>query len=71
MTIPGTASWRRRCCGTPPPVCRGFVEAMGVYGVPEEVLTDNGTVFTGRFIRPCLAEVLFERNCRETASPSG
>jgi transposase InsO family protein len=28
------------------PVCRAFVEAMAVYGVPEEVLTDNGTVFT-------------------------
>jgi transposase InsO family protein len=47
------------------PVCRAFVEAMGVYGVPEEVLTDNGTVFTGRFIRPRPAEVLFERICRE------
>ena len=38
---------------------------MGVYGVPEEVLTDNGTVFTGRFIKPRPAEVLFERICRE------
>jgi len=47
------------------PVCRAFVEAMGVYGVPEEVLTDNGTVFTGRFLRPRPAEVLFERICRE------
>ena len=47
------------------PVCRAFVEAMAVYGVPEEVLTDNGTVFTGRFIRPRPAEVLFERICRE------
>jgi transposase InsO family protein len=46
-------------------VCRAFVEAMTVYGVPEEVLTDNGTVFTGRFIRPRPAEVLFERICRE------
>jgi hypothetical protein len=33
--------------------------------VPEEVLTDNGTVFTGRFIKPRPAEVLFERICRE------
>jgi hypothetical protein len=40
------------------PVCRAFVEAMAVYGVPEEVLTDNGTVFTGRFIKPRPAEVL-------------
>ena len=47
------------------PVCRAFVEAVGVYGVPEEVLTDNGTVFTGRFIKPRPAEVLFERICRE------
>jgi transposase InsO family protein len=47
------------------PVCQAFVEAMGVYGVPEEVLTDNGTVFTGRFIKPRPAEVLFERICRE------
>ncbi len=47
------------------PVCRAFIEAMTVYGVPEEVLTDNGTVFTGRFIRPRPAEVLFERICRE------
>jgi transposase InsO family protein len=47
------------------PVCRAFVEAMAVYGVPEEVLTDNGTVFTGRFLKPRPAEVLFERICRE------
>src|SRR6185437_12353897 len=47
------------------PVCRAFVDAMAVYGVPEEVLSDNGTVFTGRFIRPRPAEVLFERICRE------
>ena len=47
------------------PVCRAFIEAMTVYGVPEEVLTDNGTVFTGRFLRPRPAEVLFERICRE------
>ena len=47
------------------PVCRAFMEAMAVYGVPEEVLTDNGTVFTGRFIKPRPAEVLFERICRE------
>ena len=42
------------------PVCRAFVEAMTVYGVPEEVLTDNGTVFTGRFIKPRPAEVLVD-----------
>jgi transposase InsO family protein len=47
------------------PVCQAFIDAMGVYGVPEEVLSDNGTVFTGRFIKPRPAEVLFERICRE------
>ena len=48
------------------PVCLAFVEAMRVYGVPEEVLTDNGKVFTGRFHKPGVpAEVLFERICRE------
>jgi transposase InsO family protein len=47
------------------PVCQAFIDAMAVYGVPEEVLSDNGTVFTGRFIRPRPAVVLFERICRE------
>ena len=47
------------------PVCQAFLDAMGFYGVPEEVLSDNGTVFTGRFIKPRPAEVLFERICRE------
>ena len=47
------------------PVCQAFLDAMQAYGVPEEVLSDNGTVFTGRFIKPRPAEVLFERICRE------
>jgi transposase InsO family protein len=47
------------------PVCQAFLDAMGIYGVPDEVLSDNGTVFTGRFIKPRPAEVLFERICRE------
>ena len=48
------------------PVCEAFVDAMRVYGVPEEVLTDNGKVFTGRFHKPGVAvEVLFDRICRE------
>src|SRR5260370_26059061 len=38
---------------------------MAVSGVPEEVLTGNGTVFTGRFIKRRPAEVLFGRMCRE------
>ena len=46
-------------------VADAFVEAMRVYGVPSEVLTDNGKQFTGRFTKPRPAEVLFERVCRE------
>ena len=32
--------------------------------MPEEILTDNGKVFTGRFNQPPV-EVLFDRVCRE------
>ncbi len=46
-------------------VAEAFVAAMRTYGVPAEVLTDNGKQFTGRFTRPRPAEVLFERVCRE------
>jgi transposase InsO family protein len=45
-------------------VCDGFVAAMRVHGVPQQVLTDNGKVFTGRFAHPPV-EVLFDRLCRE------
>jgi hypothetical protein len=37
---------------------------MHTHGVPQEVLTDNGKVFTGRF-GPGTGEVLFDRICRE------
>ncbi|MEU6611585.1 IS481 family transposase [Streptomyces shenzhenensis] len=46
-------------------VCSAFVAAMQRYGVPTEMLTDNGKQFTGRFTKPRPAEVLFERICRE------
>ncbi len=46
-------------------VCTAFAEAMATYGVPSEVLTDNGKQFTGRYTKPFPAEVLFERICRE------
>src|SRR5512132_363845 len=45
-------------------VCRHFAGALGIHGVPQEVLTDNGKVFTGRFGKTD-AEVLFDRICRE------
>ena len=70
--VTGTDDHSRYCViatavrrATARPVCGAFVDAMAVYGVPEEVLTGNGTVFTGRFIKPRPAEVLFERICRE------
>lgn len=46
-------------------VCEAFAAALSTYGVPAEVLTDNGRQFTGRFAKPMPAEVLFERICRE------
>jgi transposase InsO family protein len=45
-------------------VCDGFSSALREYGVPTQVLTDNGKVFTGRFAQPPV-EVLFDRICRE------
>ena len=44
-------------------VCGVFAESLRAHGVPDEVLTDNGKVFTDRFGRQ--AEVLFDRICRE------
>ena len=46
------------------PVCEGLAAALRTWGVPEQILTDNGKVFTGRFNRPP-NEVLFDRICRE------
>jgi hypothetical protein len=46
------------------PVCGVFSAILTQFGAPEEVLTDNGKVFTGRYsLRPI--EVLFDRICRE------
>src|SRR5947209_10539544 len=44
-------------------VCLAFAEALQRYGVPEEVLTDNGKQFTDRFGKG--GEVLFDRICRD------
>ncbi len=47
-------------------VCAAYAAALAEYGIPEEVLTDNGKQFTARFGRPRPAtEVLFDRICRE------
>jgi hypothetical protein len=44
-------------------VCLAFAAALRAYGVPEEVLTDNGKQFTDRFGKG--GEVLFDRICRD------
>jgi len=46
------------------PVCDGLTAALRSYGVPEQILTDNGKVFTGKYATPPV-EVLFDRICRE------
>src|SRR5690242_7051036 len=45
-------------------VCDGLTAALRRHGVPQQILTDNGKVFTGRFGHPP-TEVLFDRICRE------
>jgi hypothetical protein len=44
------------------PICEALLEALSRYGMPEQILTDNGKVFTGRLAhRP--ATVAFDRIC--------
>jgi transposase InsO family protein len=46
------------------PVCQALKEALARHGIPEQILTDNGKVFTARFGRgPGL--VMFDRICRD------
>jgi transposase InsO family protein len=45
-------------------VCDGLRAAVAAYGAPEQILTDNGKVFTGKFFHPPV-EVLFDAICRE------
>ena len=47
------------------PVCEALLEALARHGVPEQILTDNGKVFTGRFGRGSASEVMFDRICAE------
>jgi transposase InsO family protein len=45
-------------------VCEVFSASLRRFGIPDEILTDNGKVFTARF-GPYPTEVLFDRICRE------
>ena len=45
-------------------VYEGLRAAIGCYGAPEQLLTDNARVFTGRFFAPPV-EVLFDAICRQ------
>jgi transposase InsO family protein len=51
------------------PVCDALLLALQRYGAPEEILTDNGKVFTGRFASTGAktAKVLFDRICLNNA----
>jgi len=44
------------------PVCDALLEALTIHGIPEQILTDNGKVFTGRLAHKP-ANVLFDRIC--------
>jgi transposase InsO family protein len=44
------------------PVCDALLEGLQRYGIPEQILTDNGKVFTGKLARKP-ANVLFDRIC--------
>jgi transposase InsO family protein len=46
------------------PTCDALGLALRAHGVPDQILTDNGKVFTGRFGKGT-GEVLFDRICRE------
>ena len=51
---------------TAQPVCEALLAALRRHGIPEQILTDNGKVFTGRFgPAGSAAEVLFDRICAE------
>ncbi len=49
-------------------VCAAFTAAMHRYGVPFEVLSDNGKQFTGRHHRPQPVEVMFQKVDRSSTS---
>src|SRR4051794_16361091 len=63
MTTPATASSPPSCPGPPHGRCAPRSCRPCAYGCPQQVLSDNGKQFTGRFSKPRSAEVPFERIC--------
>jgi transposase InsO family protein len=51
-------------------VCQALVDGLWAWGLPGEVLTDNGVQFTGRSAKPRRVEVLFERSLRDNGIPT-
>lgn len=47
---------------TAKPICDALLEALNRFGVPDEILTDNAKVFTGR-LHKMPTNVLFDRIC--------
>jgi transposase InsO family protein len=48
------------------PVCEALLAALRRHGCPDQILTDNGKVFTGRFgPAGSASEVMFDRICAE------
>lgn len=47
---------------TAKPICDGLLEALNRFGIPDEILTDNGKVFTGK-LHKMPTNVLFDRIC--------
>src|ERR1700727_712164 len=64
MIISGCGGARLMARGRTPAAGAGLRGARAAYGAPEQILTDNGKVFTGRFFPPPV-EVLFDAICRE------
>lgn len=47
---------------TAKPICDALIEGLNAHGIPEQILTDNGKVFTGKLQRKP-TNVLFDRIC--------
>jgi transposase InsO family protein len=69
--ITGVDDYSRFCASayvviraTARPTCEALALAMRRHGVPDQILTDNGKVFTNRF-GSGQGEVLFDRICRD------